>query len=150
MIGALNRLLRSRAGNSAVELALLAPLLAAGMLAAFDLSVGFSRKLNLVAAADRAAALATAPGMVRTDYSFLRAEAIAAAGVTGASATVSNWLECNGTRQQAGATLCEGGQEYSRYLSVNITAPYQPILNYGGLISASGVTLTGRATVRIQ
>lgn len=150
MIRAVNQLRRNRAGNSAVELALLAPMLAFGMLAAYDLAVGFSRKLDLVAAADRTAALATAPGMVRSDYSYLQAEAIAAVGVEGATATVSNWLECDGAKQLADTRLCGGGDAYSRYVSVNITAPYQPLLNYGGLISASGVIIGGSATVRIQ
>lgn len=150
MIASFTRLLRNRAGNSAIEAALLVPILSIGMLASYDLGIGFSRKLDLVAAADRAAALATAPGIVRADYAYLRDEAVAAAGVAGATATVSNWLECSGTRQQAGATLCGGGVPFSRHVSVDVTAPYRPIFNYGGLIAADGVIITGSATVRIQ
>jgi Flp pilus assembly protein TadG len=150
MIGAINRLRRHRAGNSAVELALLAPLLATGMFAAYDLAVGFSRRLDLVAAADRTASLATAPGQVKASYAFLKSEAVAAANMPGATATVGNWLERAGTKQQPSATLCAGGVEYSRYVSVSITAPYRPTFNYGGLIDANGIMLNGSATVRIQ
>jgi Flp pilus assembly pilin Flp len=146
----LRSLRRNRTGNSAIEVALLAPILAIGMFAAYDLSVGFSRKIDLVSAAARTTELVSAPGAVRTDYSFLQSEAVAAAGVSGASATISNWLECNGTRQATGTNLCGGGQEFARYVSVSISAPYQPLFNYGGLIPADGIVLEGSAAVRIQ
>jgi Flp pilus assembly protein TadG len=150
MMALLRSLRRNRTGNAAAELALLAPLLAAGLFASVDLAAGFSMKFDLVAAAARAAELATAPGVVRTDYTFLQSEAVAGSGIAGASATVSNWLECNGTKQASGTNLCAAGQEFARYVSVQITAPYQPLFNYGGLVPATGIVLEGSAAVRIQ
>jgi Flp pilus assembly protein TadG len=146
----LRSLRRNRAGNAAMELALLAPVLALGMFAAIDLAAGFSLKLDLVSAASRAAELTTAPGVVRADYSFLQSEAVAAANVPGATATVSNWLECNGTRQQPGTNLCAAGDQFARYVQVAVAAPYVPLFNYGGLVPATGIVLEGSTAVRIQ
>lgn len=144
------RLRSDHSGSSAIELAILAPMLSLAMLAAFDLSVGFSRKLSLTAAASRAADLASSPGIVRTDYTFLKAEAEAGANMTGAVATVTSALECNSVVQQPTVKVCPAGQRFARYVSINLQAPYQPSFNYGGLIDASGVNLRGGATVRIQ
>jgi Flp pilus assembly protein TadG len=150
MMVLLRSLRRNRAGNAAMELALLAPMLAFGMFAAIDLSAGFSLKLDLVAAAARAAELTTAPGIVRTDYTFLQSEAVAGAGVPGATATVSNWLECNSTKQEPGTNLCAAGDEYARYVQVAVAAPYVPLFSYGGLVPATGIVVEGSAAVRIQ
>lgn len=146
----LHRLRSDRKGSSAIELAILAPMMSLAMLAAFDLSVGFSRKLNLSAAASRAADLASSPGAVRTDYTFLKAEAEAGANMANAVATVTSTLECNNVVQPANVTVCPANQAFSRYVSVRIQAPYQPSFNYGGLIDAAGINISGGATVRIQ
>ncbi|MBC7520392.1 MAG: pilus assembly protein [Sandarakinorhabdus sp.] len=146
----LRNLLRDRRGSSAVELVLMAPMLTLAMLAAFDLSIGFWGKLNLAAAASRAADLATSPGAVRTDYTFLKAEAETAANMTNAVATVTSSLECDGVTQAANVTVCNAGQSFARYVSISVVAPYKPSFSYGGLINASGITIGGAATVRIQ
>lgn len=146
----LRRLLADRSGASAAELALLAPILSLAILAGVDLSAAFSQKLTLVSAADRAAGLASAPGIVRSDYTFLKAEAESAAGLEGATATVSNWLECNGTKQAPTVKLCGGSTPFARYVGIDITAPYKPFFNYGGLINANGMKTEGSAKVRIQ
>lgn len=150
MMTMLRQFLHDRRGSSAVELMLLAPVLTLSMLAAFDLSLGFSTKLNLAAAAARAADLASSPAAVRTDYTFLKAEAESASNTTGAVATVTNTLECDGVVQAANVTVCNAGQSFARYVSISVQAPYVPAFSYGGLINATGVTLTGAATVRIQ
>ena len=146
----LRHLLHNRDGSSAVELVLMAPMLTLAMLAAFDLSVGFWGKLNLAAAASRAADLATSPGAVRTDYTFLKAEAETAANMNGAVATVTSSLECNGVVQAANVTVCNAGESFARYVAISVVAPYRPSFSYGGLINASGITIGGAATVRIQ
>jgi Flp pilus assembly protein TadG len=146
------RLARSRNGSSAVELALAAPILGAALLGSYDVARGFSDRIDLTAAAARAAELATAPGQVRTDYAFLESEAESAAtssGLAAATAEIDNWLECDGVRQSTGTRVCPAGQPYSRYVEVVVRGNFQPIFGFG-FIGADGVPLAGRATVRVQ
>jgi Flp pilus assembly protein TadG len=148
----LRRLARDRRGASAVELALAAPVLGAALIGSYDVARGFSDRLDLTAAAARSAELATAPGQVRTDYAFLKTEAEAAAtasGLQGATATVDNWLECNGARQSAGTRMCAAGQVYARYVEVEIAGNFQPLFGFG-FVGSQGVPIRGTATVRIQ
>jgi Flp pilus assembly protein TadG len=156
MIGRLGKLLvrlaRSRSGSSAVELALAAPVLGAALIGSFDVARGFSDHIDLTAAAARAAELATAPGQVRTDYDFLESEAEAAAtasGLSGASASIDAWLECNGVRQGGSNAICAAGQSYARYVEVVIEGTYNPVFGFG-FIGPEGVPLRGSATVRVQ
>jgi Flp pilus assembly protein TadG len=156
-MAALSRLIRrlaaNRSGASAAELAMAMPVLAMMLMATWDLSRGFSARLDLVEAAGRGAELATAYGGVRTDYSALRTEAINAAtasGISNPTATVDAWLECDGQRQAAGTMLCPQGAAFARYVSVRASGAYIPLFNIGGMIAGSGFPITGTATVRIQ
>lgn len=149
----LSRLAADRSGATAVELAVATPLLAVALMATFDISRGFSTRLDLNEAAGRAAELATAYGTVRTDYSALRTEAIAAATASGVgtpTASVDSWLECNGARQPSGTVMCAQGAAYARYVSVTVSGTYTPLFNVGGLIAGTGFPINGSATVRIQ
>jgi Flp pilus assembly protein TadG len=149
----LRRLSRDRAGTSAVEMAIVTPVLFAALVGIFDLSRAFSARIDLVQAASRSAELATALGQVRTDYSFLQSEAVAAAaasGQTGATAAIDAWLECNGVRQPSINGVCPQGQAFARYVSVRVNGRYVPVFPAAGLISPGGVPITGNATVRIQ
>jgi Flp pilus assembly protein TadG len=146
------RLARNRSGSSAVELALAVPVLGAALLGSFDVARGFSDRIDLTAAAARAAELATAPGQVRTDYAFLESEAESAAttsGLAGATAAIDSWLECEGVRQSDGTRVCPAGQPYARYVEVVVQGVYQPVFGFG-FIGPEGVPLRGSATVRIQ
>lgn len=149
----LSRLARDRSGASAVELAVASPVLILMIMATFDVSRGFSARLDLEEAAGRAAELATAYGTVRTDYSTLSAEAVAAAtasGIASPVATVDNWLECDGARQSPNTQICPGNAAFARYVSVNVTGSYVPLFTFGSMIAGSGFPLNAQATVRIQ
>lgn len=153
VLALLRRLAADRSGASAVELAAATPVLAVMLMATFDVSRGFSARLDLSEAAGRAAELATAYGTVRTDYSALSAEAVAAAtasGVGSPTANVDTWLECDGARQPAGTQMCQAGAAYARYVAVNVSGTYTPLFNVGGMIAGTGFPITGSATVRIQ
>ncbi len=157
MIRAITRTARrlgaDKRGAAAVEMALSIGILTFVLAAAIDVSRAYSARLDLVQAAARSAELATSLGQVRTDYSFLRAEAEAAAataGHDGATAAVDAWLECAGARQSQINAPCPAGQTFARYVSVNVTGRYVPLFGLAGIIAPSGVTLTGRAIVRIQ
>ena len=149
----LRRLRLDRRGAAAVELALAAPLLTLAMAAVYDLSQGFAARLDLVQAAQRSAELATSLGQVRANYDFLQSEAVSAASSAGAAnpvAAVDAWLECNGVRQAQMNAVCPTGQQFARYISVEVTDTYFPLFTGAGLLNAGGVPISGAATVRIQ
>jgi Flp pilus assembly protein TadG len=147
------RLRSSRSGAAAAELAIAAPLLLLVFMGTWDFSRAFSARLDLVESAGRAAELATAYGSVRTDYSTLRTEALAAAaasGVAGTAATVDNWLECNGVRQPSATVVRPAAQPFARYVSVRVSGTYVPLFSVARLVAGEAVPINGAATVRIQ
>jgi len=143
----LRRLISARQGASAVELALALPLLLLLLLLAIDYALAFSAQMRLSSAAARAAELATGSGRVLSSYEFLAAEAQTAA--PGATATVTNWLECNAVRQQDAAGVCGSGIRFSRYVQVRVADTYQPIFRLGSVVGAP-IPIEGAATVRVQ
>ena len=150
----LRRLRRCRRGSAAAEMALVAPILAALLFGAFDVANGVAMKLALEEAAERTAELATAPGTVLTTYASFRNEVIAAYGSPYRTASVDNWLECNGTRNAAFNGTCPAGQQIARYMAIRIDAEYVPYFNLGGVFEGNGPNggyiTAGDAVVRIQ
>jgi Flp pilus assembly protein TadG len=145
---------RDRRGSVAMETAIIAPVLCAMLFTAWDVGRGFAMKLDLEQAAGRTAELATAPGTVAPTYANLNQEVVAAYGKPYQSAVVENWLECAGARQGSYNTVCPGGAQTARYVSVRIDAEWVPYFNYGGLLKGSGPNggfiTRGDAVVRIQ
>src|ERR1044072_5521170 len=76
----LARLVREARGASVIELALCAAILAVMVMGISDVAMGYSRKLTLEQAAYRALER-VAVGSVQSDYTYLRGEGAAAAGV---------------------------------------------------------------------
>ena len=148
------RLGRDERGSSMIEFALFAPILAVMVMGITDVSMGFSRKLTLEQAAYRSLER-VAVGSVQSDYTYLRPEAAAAAGVPLANVTVDSWLECDGTRQTDFNGSCPETQMISRYVRISITGSFEPTFNYGplarGLAGADGnVPIAASAALRIQ
>lgn len=155
MIAAGPRKLRlDRRGTAGVELALTLPIVTMLLFAGVDLARGFAAKLDLEQAAGRTIELATAPGVVRSDYSFLQTEAMLASGQPAANVTVSNWLECNAVANASFSATCTAGQQTARYVSVTITRSYVPTFRWMGLAvggsSNGAVAINGDAVVRVQ
>jgi Flp pilus assembly protein TadG len=151
--GLLRSIRSDRRGAAAVEMALAAPILTLAIAAAYDLSQGFAARLDLVQAAQRSAELATSLGQVRADYGFLQTEAVTAATASGAkdpSASIDAWLECDGVRQSQANAICPAGQQFARYVSVEVNDTYFPLFTGAGLLDGGGVPIRGAATVRIQ
>lgn len=144
-------LFRDERGTSMVELALVAPILAVLTIGMIDLSNGFSEKLRLEQAAQRAIEKVMNGRANRTTLEALKAEAADVASVPLSNVTTDNWLECNGVRAANYDTSCSSGQAFARYLSVRITKTYTPFFNYKFHSRAENTySLTGAATVRIQ
>ena len=146
----IRRLLRCERGNSLVELAFIAPVLATFVIGTIDLSTAYSSELSLEQAAQRTVERVQANSYETTDKSNLEAEAIAAAG-GGASATITAWLECNGdgNRLDFDTGECNEGDPYARYVQLDMTRTFNPM--FGKFFPGGGsITLDATAGVRVQ
>ena len=146
-----SRLRCDERGTSVIELALAAPILAVLTIGIIDLSEGFSQKLRLEQAAQRAIEKVMNGRADTTTIDALKTEAATTAGVATSAVTTDFWLECNGTRAATYNSSCTSGQTYARYLSVSITKVYTPFFNYKfHSRTVNNYTLTGAAAVRTQ
>ena len=146
MIKRFSSLLRNGAGNVTIELALLAPILAAMLIGLVDLSNAFSDKLRLEQIAQRTIEKVMQNSFKVADVADLETEAEASAG-TGSDATVTYWLECNAVKMtgtSAYTSGCADGEQYARYVQLEITK------SYPAMIASTSWTLTGKAGIRIQ
>lgn len=159
MIARLRSLARDDRGASIIELALIAPFFATMLVGTVDLSRGFSEKLQLTQAAQRSIEKIMQTSFETTAVDSLKAEAAATAGVDVSAVTVDYWLQCNGVRQTGADKdvayngVCPSGQDYARYLQVNISKIYTPMFSrvrFSGANSDGTYTLHGKAGIRVQ
>jgi len=154
MMRSARQLWNDEGGNSLIEMALFAPLLATLLVGTVDISRAYSSKLALEQAAQRVIEHVQASQYQTSDKSTFEAEAKAAAG-SGSSATVTAWLECNndGTHLDYDTGTCASATDpYARYVQVTITQPFSPMFGTRFFPGASNgvVTLTATAGVRTQ
>jgi Flp pilus assembly protein TadG len=160
VIRRLRTLVRDCRGASIIELALTAPFLASLIIGMVDISRGYSAKVQLTQAAQRAVEKAM-QGKKETDlYDTLQAEAATAAGVATTAVTVKYWLECNGVSKYTSAAtmtadydqVCPSGQTYARYVTVDITKAFTPMFStrFAGANADGTYTLHGTAGIRVQ
>jgi hypothetical protein len=145
---------RDERGNSVIELALVAPLLASLFIGMVDISRAVSSKVTLEQAAQRAIEKAQAKDFKTSDESAIKADAESAGG-PGSTATVTAWLECNhdGLQLDIDLGICGIGVPYARYVKVSITNTYTPLFGtrfFPGASANGSVTVTGQATLRVQ
>ena len=156
----LKAIARDERGASVIELALAAPFMATMIIGMVDISRGYSAKVQLTQAAQRAIEKAM-QGEKTTDlYDTLQAEGASAGGVAASAVTVKYWLECNGVSQYVSAStmtadydhVCPTGQTYARYVSIDITKIYTPMFStkWAGANSDGTYTLHGKAMIRVQ
>jgi Flp pilus assembly protein TadG len=150
------RLRGDERGVSVIELGIVSPFLFFLIMGMTDIARGYAAKLNLEQAAHRALEQ-VAVGTVQGDYSYLQAEAAAAAGVPEANVTVATWLECDQVAQPAFDGVCPDGQMVSHYVRVTVTSTFRPSFNYSTLgrnflntASNGTITQTGSAALRVQ
>ena len=144
-------------GMSAVELALVLPVLVMLLTGSIDVARGFAAKLDLEQAAQRTTDYALARKPASSDATYLKKEAAAAADVPESQVTAEIFLECDGVRQANFAATCPAGDYPARLVSVRIETTHNFSFDYGALTSLFGfrllpasVTLSGDSTVRFQ
>ena len=160
MIMRFRQLFRDRRGNSVIELALFAPVIATFLVGMSDLALGLTRKFQIEQASYRALELITV-GSLQSDYNaYVKPEAATAAGVPLANVKVYTRLDCDSTVKKAFSEtpftvtdVCTSSQQTSRFVRVEVVTDYEPTFSYmadlmGG---ADGkVRLTSRSTLRVQ
>lgn len=141
-------------GNSLIEMGLAAPLLAALLIGAIDISRAVSIRLELEQAAQRTIELVQRSGFQESQLPALEDEAEAAAGVPAGSATGEAWLECDGSNTKLAFTgSCSAGQAYARYVSISIDRTFTPVFGtsyFPGANNDGTITVTATAGVRVQ
>lgn len=153
-------LIRDERGASLIEMALTLPFLATMVIGMVDVSQGYSAKVKLTQAAQRAIEKAMQGEKQTSLYNTLQQEAATAAGVATSAVTVKYWLECNGVNQNTSTAtmaadyerVCPAGQTFARYVSVDITKAYTPMFatRWLGSNSDGSFTLHGKAGLRVQ
>ena len=148
---------RDERGAALVELALAAPFFAALLIGIVDISRAYSMKLRLEQAAQRAIEKIEQHHAVDPTYTSYGTEATTAAtaaGYSGSTATVDNWLECNGVRQAAGTAACgTSGATYARYVTITVSNTYTPLFpsrGWPGANAQGNIPVSGYAGIRIQ
>lgn len=154
MIRRIRALLRDQRGNSFIEMALVAPLLASLLIGMVDISRAVSAKVTVEQAAQRALERVQATDFKIAELGELEADAEDAAG-TGSQATADAWLECNhdGTHLDYETGDCGTGVTYARYVSMSVTDSFTPMFGtrfFPGANADGTVTVDGQAVVRTQ
>ena len=153
---AARRIGRDASGVSMLEFGLFFPFLALMLLGTIDLARGLAAKFGLEQATHRTIELATLGNRPLADYSFLRAEAAAAAGVPVGQVTLDQWLECNETRHASFTGTCASGQRSARYITITVYKDHRPTFEWipimGRLATAPNGTIriTADSGVRVQ
>lgn len=144
------RLRHDRRGVSVIELALCMPILGVVLVGLIDISSCYSAKMSLHQAAARSLERVQVSAST-TDFSYVKTEAAAAAGVPESQVTVTTWLECNNVKQEATVTACPGTEVGGRYVQVTINSSYTPNFPYsplGARQQNGNVALTATSSVR--
>ena len=155
MMRALRSLRRHQGGAVTIELAIAAPVLATMLIGLVDISTGYSAKLRLEQIAQRTIEKVQATGFDVSDKDDLEDEAEAAAvaaGLTGATATVTWWLECDGVNSGNFTASCAEGAVNAKYVQLDIQDTFAPMIaaKFTGSNSDGTMTVHGVAGIRIQ
>lgn len=166
---------RDQRGTSVVELALIAPMLAAVTMGIIDLSTGFSRRMEITEAVNRTVEKIAARNFqipsnaTGPDFTYIKADAAEAGGVPVSAVTVSRWLECNGVEQNDFNGTCPADDSraecqvsnpnpdlgcapvMARYIQVRIDTTFKPAFATIFARRSDGTfPVSAEAAVRIQ
>lgn len=148
----INRLRQDERGAAIIELALVAPILAAMTVGVIDLSQGFSRKLVLEQAAQRSVEKVMQTTGEQSVDDTIKGEAAEAAGIPTSQVTVTYVLTCNGVTQADYATECVDDRTEVRYMSVSVWDTYAPMfpIRMSGMQSNGTYKLVATTGIRTQ
>lgn len=157
----LRRIARDDRGVSLVELGLVAPFLSVLLMGCIDLGMGLSRRYELQQAAHRTIERANVRALTADkdasdiDFSFIKAEAAAAAKVDEDQVVLTRWLECNGVVMEPEIKVCPDPDDtIARYIQLEIREDYEPAFELAKIYPITNqdgtVKMTVEAAIRIQ
>lgn len=151
MIRRMRHLIGHERGVATIELALVAPMVAAMIVGVVDLSNALSRKLNLEQATQRAIEKVMQTTEELPVEDVIKSEAASAGGIPAANVTVVYQLECNEVAQPSFDDECPAAQRESRYIRVKATDKYTPFfkLKFAGIDADGTYHLQANAGVRV-
>ncbi len=143
---------RDQCGAAIMELAFVAPIFATMLIGMVDLGRGYSMKLQLEQAAQRAIEKVMNGQADRKSAAALKTEAATVAVVPETDVTVDFWLECDTARQSNYDSACSTGAVSRRYLTVQINKTFTPMFatKWLGANSDGTFTVVGKTGVRTQ
>jgi Flp pilus assembly protein TadG len=146
----LARLRQDRRGATAVELALVAPVLAIILVPMTDLAMGAYRQMQVTTAVEAGARYAVLHGFDSTGISNAVTSATSLAGIDVTPAPAQSCGCVSGTSIAAATcgAACADGNVAGTYVTVNANTPYALLFAYPGL--GNPLTLSAQSTVRIK
>lgn len=149
MIRRLKLLAKETCGSAVVELAVVAPMIALLTVGIVDMSNGFSKKLKIEQASQRAIEKIMNTSASDTIEATLAAEAADQADVPLDNVTVTYRLECDGA--ETDADECAETQVSSQWITVTVVDKYEPMFAryFAGINGDGTYHLSATAGVRI-
>ena len=143
---------RDQRGAAIIELAIIAPIMATLLIGMVDLGRGYSTKLQLEQAAQRAIEKVMNGQADKSTAAALKTEAATTADVLETAVTVDYWHECANTRMSDYDSVCSNGQTDRRYLTVSVNKTFTPMFatKWAGANDDGTYTITGKTGVRTQ
>lgn len=136
-----------RCGQSAVELALLMPVLAFVLVAAADFARVYYMSTTLVSAARAGVQYGAQSITTASDRDGMKQAALNdASNLSGVTATASNFCECPPSTSHVSCSLTCSGMEM--YVQVNTSANFRTLVSYPGIPST--VTINESARMRAE
>ena len=152
MIITLAKLLRDRAGNATIEIALVMPLVFTLALGGLDFGMGYRHKVEMQQFAQLGAEYVMGTMEDLPTAVQVRQAVSDASGLPVGSVTVNTWIECNGVRPTIPAPHCVNPNAVQTdYMQISVRETYQPMLNIDGIADfATTQTHIGSVTLRTK
>ncbi len=148
----LSRLRGNKAGNATVELAMVMPIVLMMALGGIDFALAYTHKIKVQQYAHLGAEYVMG-SMENVPSKVIVAQSISdATGLPLGSIRVTDWTECDGSRQPLGAPVCiNPAAVETKYMKIDVSESYTPILNIEGIADfMSRQTHTGSVTLRTK
>ena len=144
----LPRAWRDEDGVSAVEFALIAPLLIAMMVCIVDFGLGYYTDTQLASAAQAGAAYAVHKGYDAAGITTIVQSATKLGNIGVAPAQFCGCPSATGVIGASCGAMCDDGLRAGTFAEVTATADYTPLVSYPGLPNV--FHLSEKATARLQ
>ena len=139
-------------GTATIELAIATPVLLMFALGGIDLALGYVHKLEVQQYAQIGADYVMSEMETLPVAADVKLRVHEGSGVPLGKITVSEWIECDGTKTMA--PTCVGlltGAEQTKFMQISVDQDYEPILDIKGYADfVDTFTATGSVTLQVE